>query len=861
MIRKLINSLCRRQLDADIQEEIEFHRSQTAGRFGNATAVREQTREASTIVWIETLLQDIRIACRLLRRTPALTAIAVLSTALSVGATAVVFTAVKAVLLKPLPYSRPSELVQLGTTFAGAGRSHIDWVFWNDTQEIIRRTRTLESVGIYGNAVFDLGGGAYAPEALYGVRVTASLFPTLGVSPMLGRNIVPEEDEYGRANELILSYGFWVRRFNSDRGIVGKSVRVDGHDCVVIGVMPPDFNFPLRRAATHTAQPYVEFWAPMKAGRVRPIDPESGLGAVARLRPGVSLVEAQQDLASIGAAMAKEFPATNRGRSFGVGFLRDRTLGNVRPALWFLMGAASLFLMIGCANVANLLLARSVARQREMSVRVAIGAGKARLVRQLLTESCVLAVLGGLAAYGLTVAAWKVLSAIAPVSIPRLVTARADWTVLLFAMAAALGDGLLFGLVPALRSAHSGALGSRGAASGRHDRTRGGLVIAEVAVTVALVLIGGQLLQSFVHLVMTDPGFKPDRVIASVVLASPERYKTAEQRSGVYRRFLEAVSAIPGVTSAGTVDALPFSGENHGGFVSAGRGAATDPRNQSIAEINVIGGQYLQTLGVRLKAGRWLGEEDMKGTSDAALINDVAAQHLWPGSSAVGKQLCVNCTPETPSNWKRVVGVVSSVRHADLDAPLGFNVYMSTDALSRAAFLVVRTERPEGEMSKAIRMAVAAVDPEQPVLLSASMRTLVADSIADRRFLITLLGATGGLALLMALAGVYGVMSYTTSRRTQEIGIRVAVGATPARVHALLFRQGFVNVGTGLVMGCGLVVVVLRVLRGVIAGMGAGDIGGMWVAGLFVLVTTAVACWIPAGRALKRDPVAALRQD
>jgi putative ABC transport system permease protein len=380
MFRKLMNSLRRKQLEAGIQEEIEFHQSRTTGSFGNVTAIQEQTRDASTIVWLETFVQDVRVAFRLLRRTPSLTGIAVLSTALSVGATAVVFTAVKAVLLKPLPYSHPSELVQLGTRFPRAGPSHIDWVFWNDTQEIVRRTRALQSVGIYGNAVFDLGGGAYPPEALYGLRITASLFPTLGVSPMLGRNILPEEDEYGRPNELILSYGLWTRRFNANPGIVGKKVIINGHNCLVIGVMPPDFNFPLRRAAAHTPQPYVEFWAPMKAGRIRPIDPKGGLGAVARLRPGVSLIEAQQDLAAIGAVLAHEFPATNRDRTLSAGFLWDRTLGNVRPALWFLMGAASLFLLIGCANVANLLLARSIARQREMSVRIAIGAAKSRII-------------------------------------------------------------------------------------------------------------------------------------------------------------------------------------------------------------------------------------------------------------------------------------------------------------------------------------------------------------------------------------------------------------------------------------------------------------------------------------------------
>ncbi|HEX4230350.1 MAG TPA: FtsX-like permease family protein [Bryobacteraceae bacterium] len=508
-----------------------------------------------------------------------------------------------------------------------------------------------------------------------------------------------------------------------------------------------------------------------------------------------------------------------------------------------------------------------MARQREISVRIAIGAAKSRIIRQLLTESCVLATLGGLVGYALTAASWKVLSALAPVSIPRLAAARADWTIFLFAVAVALANGLLFGLAPALRSTDSirlpsmRDLGARGVATGRHDRTRGALVIAEVAITVALVLIGGQLLQNFIHLLTTNPGFQPDRVVASVVLPEPERYKTAEQRSEVYKRFLEAVRTIPGVTSAGTVDALPFSGENHGGFVSVGRTSATNIRNQSIAEIDIVSDQYLQTLGVRLEAGRWFGQEDMRETSKAVIINDAAAHHFWPGTSAIGKELCVNCTPESPNGWKRVVGIVSSVRHADLDAPPGFNAYLSAGALKNAVFLVARTERPIGEMSKAIQQAIASVDPDQPVLLTASLGSLLRDSIEDRRFIIILLGTTGGLALLMALAGIYGVMAYTTSRRTQEIGLRMALGATPARIHALLFRQGFLTVLAGLAIGFGCVVVVVRTLRSVIAGLGAENISGMWIAGLVVLLTTALACWLPASRATKGDPILALRQD
>lgn len=817
------------------------------------------------------MLQDIRFGFRLLRRTPLLAATAMLSIAVSIAATAVVFTAVKSVLLDPLPYSHVDRLVQLRTEIkyaarSHAGRSHTDWIFWHDVQQVIRRTNTLQSVGICRNAVFDLGGRSSGPpEALYGLRVSASLFPTLGVSPMLGRNILPEEDRPGHAEEIILSYGLWSRRFHRDRSIIGKDIRINGRDCLVIGVMRADFNFPLRRAANHTPEPYVEFWAPLEAGG--PPGKAGALGAVARLRPGVSVAEAQQDLASISKVLSRVFPKADRDRILRLSPLWDRTVGEARNALWFLMAAAVMFLLIGCANVANLLLARGVARQREISVRIALGAGGMRIVRQLLTESCVLAALGGVGGYVLTVAAWKILPSIAPVSIPRLAESHTGWAILAFAIGLALLNGVLFGVAPALRAVTSASpsamheLGARGTLSGRRDHVRASLVIGEVAISVMLVLIGGQLLGSFADLMRTNPGFQGSRVFASVVLPEAERYKTPEQRGAVYKRFLDAVGAIPGVESAGIVDALPFSGENHGGYVSTRSGAETEPNGRLVPEIDVIGGDYLRALGVHLIAGRWFREKEMEKPSGTAIVNDVLAKRLWPGTSGIGREICVDCTPENPDNWKRVVGIVSSVRHASLDGPPPLNVYLASHAFEKAAFLVVRTKRPAGEMGQAVRRAIAQVDPNQAVLFSTSMRSLVEDSIAGRRFIMTLLAATAFLALLMAVAGIYGVASYTTSRRTQEIGIRMALGATPGSVQSLIFQQGFLTVCIGLAMGLGLAVPLIRVLRGEIAGLGTGNTADMWVAACVVSLTAAAACWIPARRATRINPMDALRQE
>jgi predicted permease len=873
--------LRRRNTDAEIDKELHFHLEQSIAdlvargyepadarrlariALGGPEQVKEECRDVHRIRWFNDLVSDLRYGVRNLSKSPTFATVALLSIALSVGTTAVVFAAVKAVILQPLPYTDPDRIVQIATDFKNAARSHGDYVFWNDGVEIARRTRTLQSIGLWQNAVLDLARDVSIPaEALYGVRVSASLFPTLGVSPMLGRNIHPEE-ERGQGNVVILSHGLWRRRFNADPGVIGRSIKLNGQDYVAIGVMAPDFNFPLRREAARTPYPYVEFWAPLRVDRSAP--PEGALGGIARLRPGVSISQAQADLKGISAALSREFPSSNRDRTHRVALLRDRTLRSAGSALWLLMAAAGMFLLIGCVNVANLLLARGFSRQREIAVRIAIGAGKFRIVRQLLTESALLACAGGLAGFLVAAAAWRVLPSLVPVSIPRLSAARADATILAFSVATAVLTGLVFGIAPALRSARSalagGHLTARGDSGRRQDRLRAALVIAEVAITALLVVIGGQLGGRFVELLRADTGFDTDRVFASVVLPARERYPTPAERSLVYRRFHEAIRAIPGVEKAGVVDALPFSGENTGGFVSANAAAPFEERNQLLAEIDIVGGEYLQAMGVRLLEGRWFRDEEAGTLSEAAIVDDAVAKRLWPAASAIGQRLCVFCTPERPDNWKRVVGVVSSMRHASLEGTVHHNVYLAGSAFERAAFLVVRSNRRPGELDKAIRTSIAAIDPNQPVLLGTSMRSLVADSIADRRFVATLLGVTGCLALLLSAAGVYGVAAYMTSRRTQEIGIRVALGATPTHVHALVLRQGIVLVVFGLTAGLTSAVLLMQWMRSQVSDFAALNPAWTGVAAVVVVLTAAIACWIPARRATSIDPVIALRGD
>jgi predicted permease len=815
------------------------------------------------------MLSDIRYALRVMRRSPALTAVALASVAIGTSASAVVFAAVKSVLIRPFPYANASELVQIRTDDT-RGNPHSDWVSWSDMRDAMARSASFDSSGTYHYAIFNLAGNSNAlPEALYGLRVSASLFPTLGVKPMLGRNVLPEEDQPGHACVIILSYGLWARRFDSDRGILGRPVEVNGHACTVDGVMPPEFDFPIATATSvRTPSPYLEFWAaPLPRpdqGQLQRRD-DFGYGAVARLRSGVTAAQASLELAAISAELAREYPWSNQPRSLRALPLVERTLGASRAGLWLLFGAAGLFMLIGCANVANLLLARGLSRQREFAIRFALGANRGTVVRQLMTESCVLAVAGGLAGFLLTTIAWRVLPAIAPMSIPRLAAARADGSVFLFTLAISLLNGVLFGILPAFRAAEIDP-NRRLRESGARSGLRSALVGVEAALAVVLVVVGGLLAANLIRLLTIDPGFNAGHVLASIVVPSGDQYPTPESRAPLWPKILDAVKQIPGVESAGTIDALPFSGENNGPLITADPAEAARGAGRT-AETDLVSADYLQTMGVKLLQGRWFREEDVRDRRTVAIVDAIAARALWPQGDAVGRRICVNCVLTEPQRWYEVVGVVGSMRHASLDENAGPAVYLTSRAFENADFLVVRARHPNAQLAQAIRRAVAFADPNQPVLLSAAMSTLIGDSIADRRFLYLTLSITGVLALLLAAAGVYGVVSHATSRRIREIGIRMAIGATPRHIAGLIFGQGMRPVLLGVATGIGAAIATVRLTRGAIGGLAmTGAFLGMdsrvfFFAVALVITAAAAACLIPALRAAKLDPVAGLRQE
>ncbi len=799
---------------------------------------------------------------RVMRRSPGLTAVALASIAIGTSASAVVFAAVKAVLLQPLPYAKASELVAIRTDFQ-RGNPHEDWISWSDMRDAMERSISFDSSGTYNYAVLNLAGDSNTlPEALYGLRVSASLFPALGAKPMLGRNILPEEDQPQHACVVILSHGLWTRRFGSDHGIVGRSVPMDGHACAVVGVMPPEFGFPMRLATTvRTPSPYIEFWAaPLRRPKQEQLQrrDDFGYGAVARLKSGVTATQASQELASISVELAREYPLSNQPRSLRAVPLVERSVGTSRSGLWLLFGAAGLFMLIGCANVANLLLARGLSRQREFAIRFAVGADRAAVIGQLMTESCVLAIAGGLGGFLLTAIVWRVLPAVAPMSIPRLASARADEWVFGFTVTISLLNGILFGILPALRAAQLDP-NRRLRESGARSGLRSALVAAEAALAVVLVVTGSLLAASLIRLLTIDPGFDAGHVLASIIVPSGDRYPTPESRTPLWQKILEAVQRIPGVESAGTVDALPFSGENGATAISK----ELLPANAAapLAEVDTVSADYLQSLGLKLLQGRWLRDEDVQQQRQIAIVDEIAARTLWPRSNAVGQRICVDCVPGQKPHWYDVVGVAGSLRHRSLDDEAGPAVYLASLAYEKADFLVVRAQHPTQELAQSVRRAVASADPNQPVLLSATMATLIGDSIADRRFLYVTLSITGVLALLLAAAGVYGVVSHLTSRRTREIGIRMAIGATPRRIAGLIFGQGMRPVVLGVFTGAGAAIAAVRLTRGAVSGLAETDYRVFLFAVALVILAAAAACLIPARRAAKFDPIAGLRQE
>lgn len=813
---------------------------------------------------MDAIVQDIRTGLRLLARQPGFAAVAILTLALGIGANTAVFNVVNSVLLRPLPYPDSDGLLRVSED-RPFGRGRPMAVLTNETYHPwLERTQTLDALAAYSPRAYTLTGRGEA-RRLQGAAVSAALFPMLRATPALGRVFAAAEEKPGANRLVILSHGAWRAHFGSDPRSVGRTVTLDGNPHEIVGVMPPWFAFPTADAEIWT--PYF-VPSPSRNPNERNV---FAFSALARLKPGVSLEQAQAEGATVVKGLAADSPRVRTPLdpdgppTLRLVPLKDEMVRQVRPALLILTAAVVLVLAIVVANLANLLLARGTVRQREIAIRAAIGAGRGRLVRQLLTESVLLAAAG--AAAGLLLAWWlqRVLPMVAPDDFPRLDELAIDGRVLLFTLVVSVTTGVLFGIAPALQGiridltralSEAGGVGSGGFRFGRGNRTHLALAIGEIALAAVLLVGAGLLVKSFVRLMTIDPGYDPANVMTARLAPPPAKYRDTQTSARFYDRLLERVAALPGVEAAGTVNTLPLSpgmmmvAFNLPGRPPTGQGPPT-------ASVRIVSPGYSRAMGLRVIDGRPLSEIDRSGGRPVILVNERFVQTYFPGERLVGRELPVFKKPS------EVVGIVADVRHTGLDTEPQPEVYVtyhqSEQMRAGGAYLVVRTTADPTSLAPALRAAVRSIDPDIPLEGVMTMDARLSASVAQPRFYAVLLAGFAALAVTLAAVGVYGVLSYSVQQRTREIGVRMAVGADAGDVLRLVFGQGAVLVAIGLACGLGAALPVTRALTTLLFGVTARD--PTVFAGVAVLLgaVALAACYVPARRAARVDPLVALR--
>jgi predicted permease len=811
---------------------------------------------------METLLQDVRYGLRMLRKSPGFTVVALLVLTVGIGANVAIFSVVNTVLLRPLPYRDPSRLVMIweslpGIGFQQVGTATAEYLDYRD------RNRVFSGIAAYKNDTANLTGSGQ-PERIPITRASANLFSVLGVQPMLGRTYTMAEDRPGAAKVAILSYGLWKRRYGADRKILGRAIDLDGQPYTVIAVMPASFQFPF------SSLPYsdrAELWAPVAftqdeiADRVR----EFGTFAIARLKPGVSLPQAQEDVARVAADFEKQYPQFYTGSVYvkpTASPLAADIVGKVRPMLLVLLGAVGFVLLIACANLANLLLARATARSREMAVRAALGASQARLLRQFLTESVLLAAAGG--ALGLFAAFWAVrlLVAFGPEQVPRLQDVAIDPLVLAFAVAASVLTGILFGAAPAWRASRSelqSALkeaSARAGASRERLRLRDALVVLETACSLLLLVGAGLLLNSFIRVLRVPPGFNAGGVLVARTQFDDTRYPKAEQCELAEREIIARLRHLPGVQSAGFVTNLPLADPRGIGFRIEGH----PPNEFHNADNALVSEGYFRAMDIPILRGRSFREQDTPSTPLVAVINQTLARTYFPNQNPFGKRLVWGYrTPFT------IVGVAGDVKFSALDADVSPMIYMSNfqvaSGVSRHAVFVLRTAGDPAGLASAARREIWSVDKDLPVFGVTTMNDVLAASVAQRRFSTGLLGGFAVLALLMAAIGLYGVLSYSVSQRMHEMGLRMALGANARDLMCLVLGQGIRVALAGVAAGLVASFAATRLLAGMLFGVSPLDPLTLIVVAAVLVAAALLASFIPARRATKVDPMEALRYE
>lgn len=807
------------------------------------------------------MLQDLRFGWRMLAGNPGFTAVAIIALALGIGANTAIFSVVNAVALRPLPIHQPGRVVAVHERFTQIGLPSIG-VSAPDFADISRLTNIFQNTAVLSSRNFNLTG-AGRPERVNGFLVSRDFFQLIGVKPILGRWLLPSEDKPGAGRVAVLSEGLWKGAFGADPHIIGKTITLDGENFTVVGVMPASFDLP-------NMMP--DLWTPLALTPAQ-LDPvkerdHQWLYMLARLRPGVTMVQAQTALNSVVSRLMREYPnffPPHIGYGMNVVQLLPDLIGNTGKFLFVLLAAVGFVLLIACSNVANLMLARATARSREMAVRAALGAGRLRIVRQLLTESVLLAAIGG--AIGLVLAVWGVelLKTIGPSNVPRLNKATVDGTVLAFTAVAALVAGILFGLVPALDASKPNLHetlkegGRSGSAGAGRQRLRNLLVIGEVALTLVLLVGCFLMIESFNHLLNVNPGFDPHNVLTLQMTLPDTQYSKPAQITGFYNTLLNRVAHLPGVESAGAVDVLPFSQfGNSGSFNIEGQ----PPRAGLIlphADVRRIMPGFFSTLRVPLKRGRVFTDGDTASSLHVAIIDDVLAREYWPKQDPIGHRVAmISSTPQ----WYTVVGIVGNVRNRGFSAPRKGVLYFPLAQWPKTHMsLVIRTASDPGGIAGAVRQAVASIDRQQPVYGVKTMEQYVSESVTDQRLAVFLLAAFAALALILAAVGIYGVISYSVSQRTHEIGVRAALGAQQGDILKMVLRQGLwlalLGAGAGIVAALGLT----QLMASVLYEVKPSDPLAFVVVAPVLIAVALLACYVPARRATKVDPTIALRHE
>jgi predicted permease len=839
-------------------------------RFGNVQTVREQCREKRGANFGEEMWQDIRFGARQLRKNPGFAAVAVLTLALGIGANTAIFSVVDAVLLRPLAYPDSGQLVSLserGPDWSGGSLSFPNFTDWRNQQSVFER------FGVFSGGNFTLTGAGEAVR-LEGEMMSADVFAALRAQPEIGRVFREDEDKPGAPPVAVISHALWQNRFGGEAGIVSRTISLDGKPYTILGVMPAGFEFPNK----------VDLWLPVGPFSAAPSwqmrDNHPGLFGLARLKPGVTLEKARTDLGVIAARLEQQYPDSNKTRGVQIDRLLDNKVGNVRRALWILLGAVSFVLVIACANVANLLLARAAAREKEMALRAALGAGRWRITRQLLTESGLLAMLG--AAVGLLFAkgVLRVVAALAGESIPRADEISLDPRVLLFSGLVAVLTGILFGLAPAWHARRVDLQGTlkesgRGATSSRAG-LRQGLVIAEVALTFVLLVGAGLLLVSFHRLLQVNPGFVVDRVLTFHMTLPGEKYQSAEQEILFCQALREKLRALPGVRAASLVSQAPL---HEGGwdmrFLIEGR-PEPPPHLQPSLQVHLIAPDYFQAMGIPLLQGRDFTEQDsrehLRGTSsgndwgvglNAVIIDEEFAKRYWPNQNPLGQRVRIPFGERGKQPIVTIVGVVGRVKENRLSEQGGMvQAYfpMYQQPLLNMAVVVKTTSEPAALLAT-MRQQVSQLDPAQPIFGISTMKEMRDHNVAPDRLNLGLLGAFAVLALVLAVIGLYGLLSFTVTQRQREIGVRMALGAQRFDVVSLVVGQGMRLILTGVVIGLLGSFALTRVLASVLFKVEPTDPLTFFAVTLSLCAVALLACYIPARRATKIDPMVALRHE